>query len=56
MQDQFKCPLESEIAKYTKVDTYSGGKVDAAFVLLLEADVGRLLVQSDAKALQLVFY
>lgn len=36
--------------------TYCGCEVDAPFVLLFEADVGRLLVESDAKAFQLVFY
>lgn len=36
--------------------TYRGCEVDAPFVLLFEADVGRLLVESDAKAFQLVFY
>ena len=34
--------------------TYSGGEVDASLVLPLVADVGRLLVQPDAEALQLV--
>lgn len=33
---------------------YSRGEVDASFVLLLEADVGRFLVEADAEALQLV--
>ena len=30
------------------------GQVDASFVLLLEADVGRFLVQSDPEPLQLL--
>lgn len=33
---------------------YSGGEVDASFVLLLEANVGRSLVEADSEALQLV--
>lgn len=33
---------------------YSRGEVDASFVLLLEADVGRFLVEADPEALQLV--
>lgn len=33
---------------------YSSGKVDASFVLLLEADVGRFLVEADAESLQLM--
>lgn len=36
--------------------TYCGCEVDASFVLLLEADVRWLLIQSDAKALQLMLY
>lgn len=36
--------------------TYCSCEVNASFVLLLEANVGRLLVQSDAKTLQLMFY
>lgn len=34
--------------------TYGRREVDASFVLLLEADVGRLLVEADPEALQLV--
>lgn len=37
-------------------ETYSACEVDASFVLLFEADVWRLLVESDAKSFQLVFY
>ena len=37
-------------------ETYCGCEVDASFVLLLEANVGWLLVKPDAEALQLVFY
>lgn len=37
-------------------ETYSGSEVDAAFVLFLETDVGWLLVEPNAEALQLVFY
>lgn len=33
---------------------YSSGEVNASFVLLLEADVGRFLVEPDTEALQLV--
>lgn len=33
---------------------HHGCEVDAALVLLLECDVGRLFIQADAKALQLV--
>lgn len=33
---------------------YSSGEVDASFVLLLEADVGRFLVEADAESLQLM--
>lgn len=36
--------------------TYSACEVDASFVLLFKADVWRLLVESDAKTFQLVFY
>lgn len=34
--------------------TYGRSEVDASFVLLLEADVGRFLVEADPEALQLV--
>lgn len=37
-------------------ETYCSCEVDASFVLLLKADVGWLLVESDAKAFQLVLY
>lgn len=37
------------------LEPHRGCEVDASFVLLLKADVWRLLVQSDAKSLQLVF-
>lgn len=42
--------------KYAEVlETHSGREVDASFVLFLKANVWWLLVQTDAKSLQLMF-
>lgn len=54
--DSFRSLRLSFLKAVIQCETYCSCEVDASFVLLLEADIGWLLVKSDAKALQLVFY